>query len=649
MIPAEILEKYSIERVFEISDSRDRMILDVAQFVHEDDWIGAGGIYAKWVREHKDREYRDPQDKDSVQVIVTQLVHWCLNNNRYWLAARLLWPESVFDARPYFTRLIWQAWSDSTKIMEMGSASASKSYSSGVWLLLDWLRDPEYTCVRVIGPSEDHLNQNLFTHLVNMHQNASIPLPGFTGDRWIGLDRKNQFGAITGVVIPLGKKRAGRLQGTKAGNKKRKKAHPVFGTLGRLRVFIDESEKVPEGIWLDIDNVMANVAGLETFKIGCAYNPEDQNGKSAERSEPPAGWEKGFDLDTSVRWTSKRGWTVIRLDGMKGENVIEGYTLFPGLQTREGIETLITNAGGYESPGYYTMARAAFPPSIKAMVVITQATLENSKGDFVFLTKPTPCAGVDLALEGGDAAEFALGEFGQAIGFREPPNVMNPEGKYTAFRDSSGHQIVRPALQVKQVFKLPKGDTVAMANQVRDLCQKSGVQGGWLCVDRTGNGQGVYDTLKNFWSADVIGVNGFEGATEKKILEEDEKTAKQDYDRANSELWFATKKFMEFCIVKLSPIIDFTVLGAQLTGRNYWTGKLNRVESKKEYKLRHGGKSPDAADAVTLIVHAARVASGTVPSMRLDKGDVGLLGLQQPQQPGSSRCGVTDRLDNSID
>ncbi len=613
----------SFTEVFHLEDPRNQMIFDLAALVHQGEWLAAGSFYAAYVRRTKDVNFSNPTKEDEVKSIVTQLVHWCLNNDRYPLASRLLWTDNLFDCRPHFTKMIWRNLKKSASVMLMGSASASKSYSTAVWLLLDWVRDPENTSVKLLGPSEKHLSEQLFTHIINLHANASIPLPGETGDLWIGLDRKNKFGSITGVIVPLGKKSAGRLQGTKA--VRRNKLHPIFGTQKRLRVFMDESEKIPQGIWKDVDNIFSNLAGVETFKIICAYNPENQNGESGTRCEPnkEGGWNS-FDIDKDEEWKSKRGWDVVRLDGFKGENVIHKRTIFPGLQTWESIQRVIENGGGYNSPAYFTMARAAFPPSSVLLTVIPQGLAEGSKGTFIFQENPTPFGAADIALEGGDAAPFAVGEYGNAVGYKTPPSVQHPQGNVIYFKDDLGRKISRPALQILQIFKMESGNAVFMANQIITLCSKLHIKARNLCLDTTGLGQPVYDIIvdKEGWS-EVTGINYSENASETKILEEDTKTAKEEYDRACSELWFALKKWMEHKLVLFSPMIDFTNLFTQLTGRQYAPGKNSKVESKPTYKARNGGKSPDEADTATLIVAAVRKATGIIPSMKLTKGGIG--------------------------
>jgi hypothetical protein len=647
--------KYALSTLFDVTDQRDRMILQVADFVHAQEWLDAADAYYKFAE--RSPKFRRPArpTKDDAVAVVTQLIHWCLNNNRYWLAARLLWPENLFDPRPRFTRMIWKELTENPALMLMGAASCTKSYSTGVWLMLDWIRDPEYTCIRVLGPSEQHLNDNLFSHLVTLHREASVPLPGVIGDRFIGLSRRQRFGAISGVVVPLGQTRSGRIQGAKAGNRKRRHPHPVFGTLGRLRIFLDESEKIPPGIWKDIENVLSNVRGVETFKIICAYNPEDKNGPSGIRSEPLKGWD-AFNPEEDEVWTSSRGWRVVRLDGEKCENVVEGVEIFPGLQTREGLEMLIANAGGEDSPGYWTMARACFPRTLGDMYLISQELIDSARGSFIFVEKPTPCAGIDTALEGTNAPVLMYGEYGYASGYRTHPTLEKPRGDIVDFRDADGNPVRRLALECTQRFQLPNSDTPTTTRNIIELCTKLGVPPKACCVDRTGIGQGVFDMLKVWWSPEVRGVNYTELPTDDmKILVEDTATPKDLYDRVHTELWFALRKWMMFNLVKFGPLLDLGKIAPQLTLRKYKPGRKDRVESKGEFKKHANHMSPDDADALTLLVHAVRKLSRETPSMLSSVGSNGERVLVDYNVGQTMRTGptlgwadVTNRLDDIL-
>ena len=548
------------------------------------------------------------------------LLQWTLDNDRYFDAAALLWPVALFTPKPESTRQVWKLWEESSQFLLQGAASMSKSFSIGVRLLLEWVRDPAHTTVKVLGPSEDHLQNNLFSHIVELHQGSAIKLPGVIQSLYIGLEPRSRRGSLAGVVVPLGKKSAAKLQGTK--RFPRPKKHPKFGSLSRLFIFMDEVNKIPPGIWSDVDNVLsaARADDIGGFKVGGAFNPQEEGDAVGIRAEPEWGWAQ-FDGDQHFRWKSKRGWDVLRLDARKSENVLEGKEIFPGLQTKEGMEAIIRNSGGYNTPGYYSMVCAMFPPAAKSFAIIAQGLIHTVKGEVLWASAPVPCGGLDVALEGGDKAVFAHGEWGLARGIKFPPTFENPKGKELLFQRGNAPAL-KKMLSLQQLYAIPSSATVDLAILVKDLCVKLGVRPEWLCVDRTGNGAGVHDHLKKYWSERTKGVNFYESASSRKIFEEDEKTAVELYMRAVSEMWFAMSKWIEFEYFKVDPRVDTEKLNPQLTGRLFVPGEKTKVESKKEYESR-GNTSPDEADAVALLIHAVRMEDLAVLTMNPTPGEVG--------------------------
>jgi len=594
------------------ADCPQKALVDaVSAKLHSDDYFGGARIYAQFVK-RLTGILPPVETKPQATAVLTTLLHWLLENDGYEEAAQLLWGPALFDSRPESTQRVWKAFEESNMILLMGAGSMSKSYSMGVRLFLEWVRDPEYTNVKVVGPSEEHLKDNLFTHLVTLHKNSAIPLPGEPKELFIGTDSKARKGAIAGTVIPLGKTGAGRLQGVKRVS--RKKAHPVFGAMTRMFVFLDEIANIPMGIWRDIDNVITGMAGDSTLKIIGAFNPTDQQDEVGKRCEPPEGWGK-FDPDADYDWISTRGWRVVRLDAAKCENVVQQKVVFPGLQTYAGFQLLIQNSGGTDSPGYWSMGRGCFPPTGTSLSIIPPGLLLKIKAEPIWYDNPTPVGAVDLALEGGDVAVFQKGCFGMATGFRYPPSLEFPNGNVVMFKNHKGEKRPRYVLFAETTLKLPRGDTVAMKDEIIRVSRSFGIRPDNLCVDRTGNGQGVYDLLRFEWG-EVIGVNFSESASETRIMVEDHDIAKELYSRANSELWFALRKFIEFGYLKLSSGIETGELFTQMTGRRFrQQGKRAHVESKPDYKSRNAGKSPDEADGMCLLVQAARKSFGFVPGM----------------------------------
>ena len=536
-----------------------------------------------------------------------------LDRGRYADAARLLWKPTQFSPEPRCVQMIFETLQQEGQVLLQGAASMGKSFNLGVWHYLDWRRDPEYTNIQIVGPSEKHLETNLFSHLISLHNNAAIPGPGIVTQLCLSLNPHDKYAGIKGVVIPLGKKSAGRLQGVKV--KPRPVPHPTLGKMTRLRVILEESENIPPGVWEDIINISANAGEtVEQFKVSAAYNPKDITSPTGIRAEPVDGWES-VDIETSELWKSRRGWTVLRLDAMRTENVVQKTELFPGLQTQRGLDLLIQQAGGLNTTGYYTMARGWYPVQGLDTVIIQSSLLSDSRGEFLFVGDPTIVGGFDVALEGDDTAYLALGRFGRAEGYRKPPPKAESEGELVLFKDSSGRRQHRMALQIDQLISLPKGDTVKMTATLKYICRNAGIKPEWLGVDRTGNGAGVHDLLKSNFGEQVHGFNPSTSSTDMKILEEDTELPSESYSLLATELWFALRKWMEVGLVKFSQTVSTAPLWSEFTGRRFNQGERGRakVESKAAYKSR-GNKSPDRADSVTLLLHTVCTQGRITPS-----------------------------------
>jgi hypothetical protein len=585
-------------------------------------------------------------DADAV-VYLRQVLRYFLEADKYEEAAELLWGSAVFSCQPRCTQMVWRNFRAEPFVLLQGAASMSKSYGGGAYLLLDWLRDPEYTTIKLVGPSEQHLEDNLFSHIIKMHQDSAIPLPGHVGKLFIGLDPRQRRSAISGIVIPIGKK-SGRLQGSKRFPRKGN-VHPVFGRMSRLKIFIDEFENVPPGVIKDIENVMANYNGTEdagTLFIGAAYNPTNIGGPAGVRAEPLNGWGS-FNMETDEEWKSKRGWKVVRLDAAKCENVMQRKTIFHGLQTYEGYQAIIRGSGGTESAGYFTFCRACFPMSGNAVSVIPQLMLDRSVATVTWRETPRIVVGIDIALEGGDTAKLAWGKAGVATGVTRQPTIQFPQGETVVFQGPQGRPGEKYLVQLCALMPLPKGDTWVMAQEVVRVCRLLNVDPDWVTMDRTGNGAGVHDIVKTLWSSAVRGVNYYQAASDKKIVAEDKTTAHESVNRMVSELWVALRKWMDYGRFFILPEVSLDKLGPQLVGRQISLGKVDAVESKKDFTDRNN-PSPDEADATTLMLHSARMASGEIPAVTQDEVAT-FVEVNRGQRfaayrEGGAIIGITDRF-----
>lgn len=556
--------------------------------------------------------------KHDAFVILTSFLQALLDNDLYADAARLLWKASVFTAEPQSVQNIFNSLFDESQILVQGAASTGKSFSVGVWMYLDWRRDPANTNIQIVGPSEKHLEANLFSHLINLHNTSAIPAAGTVTSLCIALDPHNKYAGIKGVVIPLGKKSAGRLQGVKV--KPRDVPHPRLGKMTRLRVVLEEAENIHVGVWEDLINLSANAANKQQFKVIAAYNPKDRSSPVGIRAEPIDGWGS-VDIDSNHQWYTKRGWKLVRLDGLKTENVVEGWEKYAGLQTKTGLEALTLQAGGMNTAGYYTMARGWYPEEGLDTVVIPPALLKDDqcRGEYIFMEEPENVMAVDSALEGGDNTVCMLGRFGRASGYKKLGTLDNLDGNTEVFRDSKGNRTYRSVLQVDQIVMLPKGRTEDVSQAILKVARGASVRPEWLGIDRTGNGAGVHDMIRSNFGDQVHGINGSTSSTEMRILSEDMKLPCDEYNLLYTELWFALKKWLEVGVLKFAFNVPSDPMFSELMGRRYLQPTGNprvRVEPKAAYKSR-GSKSPDRADALTMLLHVVRLQTSITQSFRV--------------------------------
>jgi hypothetical protein len=555
------------------------------------------------------------------QDCLLQLVTNLLNTGEYAAAAKLIWGDELVTVEPRGVQMIWREIPKQAKMIVLGAGSLGKSYTLAIWILLDWIRDPTMTCVKVLSVTEEHAKRNVFAAIKNLHMNAAFPLPGDRKEKSIqvGEDAKQGIHLMT---IPMGDEGKGRLRGFHP--VPRSVPHLQFGTLSRIRVILDEAEEIPEGVWEDVDNILITLDGVEHVKIFCATNPKDKTSRLGQRAEPVNGWPT-VNIEESESWPSRLGWWTLRLDGAKCENVTERKVVFPGLLTWDGYQQYLSL--GDTSPQYFTMARGWFPDKGLNINAIPADFVETCRGAFLFQGTTTYCAAVDLAFEGGDMAIMTIGRYGRVVGWTP---TATPTPKPIIFPKP------QDGIQIEQQFELNRTHTLDMVKQIMDVCKNLKIPPAWLCVDRTGNGTGVHDALVIQFGPEVLGVNFGEKATEVRVLDDDKEKASDLYSGIVTELFFATRKFMEFHYLKFSAALKLPVLTRELTTRRYkQAGQgLVRIESKKEYKAR-GYDSPDHADSLTLLVHLVRMQGEFVAAM--------VPGAEVKEGP-PVKTGVVDRL-----
>lgn len=498
------------------------------------------------------------------------------------------------------------------------------TYGIGAWMVLDYLRDPFFTSVKLAAVSEKHLKENLYPHVAKLIRTCAIPcnhkIEFKESELWMGIKEAGYEFGISGIAFKQSQETSGQFKGYKSMPVRRAPGSKL-GTSSRLRVLGDEGQNWPGGPFQDFNSLMASISGVDKIKIAVAFNPENTSCKVVQMAEPEQGWNVE-ELDTLYDYESKSGWTVCRLDAARSENVIQRKMVYEGLQSYEGFMKYL-KAGGDSSPQYFCFARG-FPPMVGTVnTIIPPQWPQQQRGEATFIDNPELYGAVDLAFMGKDTAQLAYGRWGLASGWRDHL------GAFTTFKDrlNVAQDKPRHVLQIDVILPLQKhDDTVKMAEEIIAKCKMLNIKPENLAIDKTGYGFGTWSHLNKVWG-EVFGIAWNEKATERKILSEDMDSAEKQCDGVMSEMWWAFRRWLDprCSAILINPIIPPQPIHTQLTSRRYKTGKNGiKVEAKEEYMSRNQN-SPDEADSLVMLVHAVRKNSDVIP------------GLHDEQRPSKER------------
>lgn len=600
---------------------------EIHQLIINDNWVGAGDAVLKLLG-------RPPQTKNKQQAISVcrGLFQFLLDQDLYLHAATLQWGSDIFNSEPESVRRSFDAIAKGNMILVCGGSSLGKTYGIGAWMLLDYLRDPWFTTVKLAAVSEDHLRKNLFAHISNLYRNCAIPcqyeIQVRDSDLWMGIREAGYEFGISGIAFKQSQETSGQFKGYKF-KPIRKIPHPKFGYFSRLRVLGDEGQNWPGGPFQDFNSLVASMDGPDKIKIAVAFNPENVSCHVVRMAEPEQGWNAD-DMETLYDYTSKAGWTVCRLDAAKCENVIQKKVVYPGLQTHTGFMSYL-KAGGDSSAAYQCFARGWPPMKGAVNIIIPPAWPQSQRGEATFIENPTTLGAVDLAFTGQDTAKMAVGRWGLASGWRDHM------GKWHDFVDRLNVTQKKPryVLQIDQILPMDKhDDTVRMSEEIIGRAKMMHISPEWLALDKTGIGFGVDSHLNKVWGA-VFGIGWAEKATGSKILAEDTAGADEQCAGVMSEMWWVFRRWLDPMVsaILINPIIPPQPINTQLTSRRYRNGKAGKitVESKDEYKARNQ-HSPDEADAMIMLTHLVRKRSDVLP---------GLVSQQQASRPEAGGIAFT--------
>jgi len=245
----------------------------INRLITEERWSDAGQLVLQEIGQTQ-VQIRNKQQALSV---CRNLFQWLLDNEMYLHAAALQWGPDVFQTEPECVVRSFEAMRKGSTILLMGASSMGKTYGAGAWMLLDYLRDPYYTTVKLAAINEDHLRKNLFAHVATLYRSLAIPvsfdIQVRDSDLWLGIKEAGYEFGISGIAFKQSQETSGQFKGYKA-KPVRPKPHPKFGVMSRLRVLGDEGQNWPNGPFKDFNSLVASKTGAEIIKIAVAFNPE---------------------------------------------------------------------------------------------------------------------------------------------------------------------------------------------------------------------------------------------------------------------------------------------------------------------------------------------------------------------------------------
>lgn len=471
----------------------------------------------------------------------------------------------------------------------VGVGAGGKTNDAAVFAFHYWLAAPNRTAVVLTSTSKTKMRQRAWPVIQECWINAKTAMEeaGISGPHMVNSmmvlksTKADEKHAIFGQAIEAGEvqKAIENLKGVHA---------------ERMLLVIDEAIATPEAVYRLIPNMLKGCK--EFILLNLSNGPPTHLDCFSKVCTPVGGW-KSITVD-SDRWETRpvpefqlpRG-ICLHFDGTKSPNVVAGKTLYPFLYTWENWLHVRDNATIQRTAEFWSQDRGFWPPEGFVNTVLTEELIEigNARGQVAFEGRTTPVGSLDSGF-GGDNCVLRFGRLGRISGAKRAIQI--------------DERIIIPIL-VDEIDpetgkKVPA--EYQIARRVMTEAKARGVHPEFFGVEATGTGRGVAAVLTQEWG-EVIWVESGGAPTDMPASEEDQRQAKEIYDRKITELWFSVQAFVKGG--QLGGLCEDDVI--QFCSRTYeFVGKKYKIERKEDLKARLG-RSPDEADSVAVMCHVARL------------------------------------------
>ena len=115
--------------------------------------------------------------------VVLEFVQHLLDGDQFEAAATILWGQQVYDWKPQSSKDTWRCLFDYDKVLIQGAGAMGKTFGAAAWFLLDWMRDPHYTCIKVVSLTAEHAQRNVFAAIKKFYTTALVKPEFKVGDQ----------------------------------------------------------------------------------------------------------------------------------------------------------------------------------------------------------------------------------------------------------------------------------------------------------------------------------------------------------------------------------------------------------------------------------------------------------------------------------
>ena len=404
-----------------------------------------------------------------------------------------------------------------------------------------------------------------------------------------------------------------------------------------LLVAIDEVNEIKNQAFLKI---LSNITSQFGFIAITTQNFTDEANMGGVLCAPKAlypgcpGNYRELDQERDLFWHSHLSSVTLRFNGLKSPNILSGRTIYPYLFRQSNLDLQLTNYGR-DSAEFYSQV-LSFPTVGSAeMTVLSRTRWDNSRcedKDFTFDRIAGRVAFCDPAFGGGDKAMWGVADFGHGSSVvgdgqqREEHPILQIPTHFQQLHVSTDEVVttqwlVRARNVGVDVTQFIIGDRLSPEEQVAIQCAEYNMQ---YLIPPSHFGfdfsmrHEIVTAMSSIVGKAVIPFSYNEGPGEI-WLESFKKSSKDLCNNRVSELAFLCADLFMLRQIRGGQFVRDAI--EQLCKTKYEIrSKKYCVESKKDYKARNAGKSPDHRDTLMGLAGMANIKGFHV--RQLSKGQV---------------------------